>query len=130
MRHNAALSSTTASENARSGAVSFGGWLHFPLDILCGIKNDVHMKLSQKEIEKIEAILTMREEGYGNRSIMIEHDLSEIPTVSAFFACLKRIGIKVPPPNSHRLVLKEKIDFQLWLREKRARELEERQLED
>ena len=54
------------------------------------------MKLTPENIEKIEAVLTMIEEGHFQRGIIIEHDLMGVTEFSNWLTIIRQLGIDVP----------------------------------
>lgn len=80
------------------------------------------MKLTSDEIKKIEAILTMREEGSSGKSIMIEVGIKDIGQLSGFYAVLRVIGVSLPKRYGVGFTISkaEKEQFLHFLAEKKA----------
>ena len=54
------------------------------------------MKLTPENIGKIEAVLTMIEEGHFHRGIIVEHDLMGLTEFSNWITISRQLGIDVP----------------------------------
>ena len=79
------------------------------------------MKLTSENIEKIEVVLTMIEEGHFQRGIVVEHDLGGVVEFSNWLAIMRQLGIDVPkrPKGWGRLTRQESRDFIAFLRERK-----------
>ena len=79
------------------------------------------MKLTPENIGKIEAVLTMIEEGHYHRGIVIEHDLMGVSEFSNWLTIIRQLGIDVPkrPKGYGRLTRQESRDFIAFLRERK-----------
>jgi len=86
------------------------------------------MKLTPAQIEKIEAVVTAKQEGMTGRGIIIEFGVSSLEALSAFFGVLRDIGIPVTKHNKGAFYLSssEKAAFEEYLAAKKAQRSTER----
>lgn len=80
------------------------------------------MKLTPAQVEKIEEVLTMIEDGHGHRAIVIKYGLQEITTFSGFSSVMRSLGVAVPVGGlrgTGRMSLQDKRAFLQWMRERK-----------
>ena len=77
------------------------------------------MKLTPEQIGKIEAVLTMREDGHTVRAIIIEHNITDISCFSGFIRTMKDLGIFVTPAHMGSMSKEDREAFIEWMREKK-----------